>query len=80
MIRASDSRRTLAALRSSITLVMEERVVSSFSAREVSAARTAAVSVDNWSIRAKARVKEASMEALSDSICGGVGGDIKGRI
>ena len=46
---------------------MEERVVSSFSARAASAVRREAVSVDNWSIRAKARSKEASMEALSDS-------------
>lgn len=59
---------------------MEERVVSSFSARVASAVRREAVSVDNWSIRAKARAKEASMEALSDSSWGGVGGEMRGRM
>ena len=42
-------------------------MVSSLSVRAVSASRIAAVSVDNWSIKANARAKEASMEALSDS-------------
>ena len=36
------------------------------------------MSAVSWSMRAKARLKEASMEALSASSWGGVGGDIRG--
>lgn len=60
--------------------MIEESVVSSFSARAVSAERMAAVSAESWSIRAKAREKEASMEALSDSSWDGVGGEMMGRM
>lgn len=37
------------------------------------------MSVVSWSMRAKARVKEASMEALSVASWGGVGGEMRGR-
>ncbi len=48
-----------------MTSLTEERVVSSFSARAVSASLMAAVSLVSVSMRVKARAKEASMEALS---------------
>lgn len=56
------------------------RVVSSFCVRCVSWSLREAVSVVSWSMRAKAREKEASMEALSAVSCGGGGGDIRGRM
>ena len=79
VIRLSASRRVFAALRSSITLLTSFRVVSSFSVLAVSDSLMAAVSVVSWSIRAKARLKDSSMEALSASSWGGVGGEIRGR-
>lgn len=63
-----------------MTSLTEERVVSSFSARAVSASLMAAVSVVSWSMRVKARAKEASMEALSAESWGGVGGEMRGRM
>jgi len=77
-IRLSASRLVFAAFRSPITLSTSLSVVSNFSVRSVSDALISAVSLDDCSIRVKARSKEASMEALSASSCGGVGGAING--
>lgn len=79
MILLSASRRLFASLRSSITVSTSFKVVSSFCVRWVSFSFRSAVSVVSWSIKAKARLKEASMEALSASSWGGVGGEISGR-
>ena len=80
IILASFSLRVFAALRSLMTSLTDERVVSSFSVRAVSDSLMAAVSEVNWSMRVKARAKEASTEALSASNCGGVGGEMRGRM
>ncbi len=75
----SASRLVFAALRSETTVFMSFSVVSSFCVRWVSFSLRSAVSVASWSMRAKARLKDASMEALSASSWGGVGGEIRGR-
>ena len=74
----SSSLRPFAALSSSTTEFISSKAESSFSCRCISASLRAAVSVLSCSIRLNARVKEASIEALSDSSCGGVGGTIRG--
>lgn len=76
----SSSRRLLAAFNSAITDVTSSSAESSFCCRCVSASFNAAVSVLSCSIRSNALVKEASMEDLSDSSCGAVGGRIRGVI
>lgn len=57
-----------------MTVSMSLRVLSRRRVRSVSAVLSSAVSVASWSMRAKAREKEASMEALSEASCGGLGG------
>ena len=74
----SSSLRPFAALSSSTTEFISSRAESSFSCRCVSASLRAAVSVLSCSIRSNARANEASIEALSDSSCGGVGGTMRG--
>ena len=53
---------------------------SSFSERCASESLRVWVSVWSWSRSEKARANEASMAALSVSSCGGVGGEMRGRM
>lgn len=65
-------------LSSATTSSTSRRAVSSRSVLESSAAFSAAVSVESWSRRVKARLNCSSMLSLSCCSCGGVGGAIKG--
>lgn len=74
----SSSRRLADVFNSETTDSTSRRATSRRSVRCSSAVFSAAVSVESWSRRENARVNCSSIEALSCSICGGVGGDIKG--
>ncbi len=63
-----------------MVVVRDVRVLSRVSVRATSADLRVVVSVVSWSIKAKARVKEASIWDLSISSWGGVGGVIRGRM
>ena len=76
----SSSRRLFADFNSSITEPTSSSATSSFCWRCVSASFNTVVSVVSCSMRSKAFAKEASMEALSDESCAGVGGTIRGAM
>lgn len=74
----SSSRRLLAAFRSAITFSTSDSAESRRSVRACSADLSVSVSFDNWSRRVKAFSKESSIDFLSCSSCGGVGGAMTG--
>jgi hypothetical protein len=75
---ASSSRLRLVLFRSPITASTSCNAVSRRSVRVCSDALRASVSVDNWSRRANAFANASSMDFLSCSSCGGVGGAMRG--
>jgi hypothetical protein len=75
---ASSSRLRLVFLRSPITASTSCSAASRRSVRVCSDALSVSVSVDNWSRRANALANASSMDFLSCSSCGGVGGAMRG--
>ena len=79
-LRVSSSLLRVAALSSVTTASTSSSALSNLSVLASSADFSVAVSFDKVSRRAKARVNCSSIAALSDSSCGGVGGEIRGAM
>ena len=75
---ASSSRLLLVLFSSPITASTSCKATSRRSVRVCSEALSASVSVDSWSRRLNALVKASSIDFLSCSSCGGVGGAMRG--